>query len=60
VGATFSYELDLFGRLSGASNAAKLDAVGREGLLQSTRLAGSGRSGADLPATARASTPNAR
>ncbi|BEP61445.1 efflux transporter outer membrane subunit [Variovorax sp. V213] len=39
IGATFSYELDLFGRLSGASNAAKLDAAGREGLLQSTRLA---------------------
>ncbi|RQO47605.1 RND transporter [Variovorax sp. KBW07] len=39
AGATFSYELDLFGRLSGASNAAKLDAAGREALLQSTRLA---------------------
>jgi multidrug efflux system outer membrane protein len=39
IGATFSYELDLFGRLSGASNAAKLDAQSREALLQSTRLA---------------------
>ncbi|RUR69873.1 efflux transporter outer membrane subunit [Variovorax guangxiensis] len=39
IGATFSYEVDLFGRLSGASNAAKLDAAGREALLQSTRLA---------------------
>ncbi len=39
IGATFSYEVDLFGRLSGASNAAKLDAIGREALLQSTRLA---------------------
>lgn len=39
IGATFSYEVDLFGRLSGASNAARLDAAGREALLQSTRLA---------------------
>jgi multidrug efflux system outer membrane protein len=39
AGATFSYELDLFGRLSRASDAARLDAAGREALLQSTRLA---------------------
>ncbi|PIF73768.1 multidrug efflux system outer membrane protein [Variovorax sp. 54] len=39
IGATFSYEVDLFGRLSGAADAAKLDAAGREALLQSTRLA---------------------
>lgn len=38
AGAGFSYELDLFGRLSHASEAARLDAVAREGLLQSTRL----------------------
>ena len=39
IGATFSYEVDLFGRLSGAADAAKLDAAGREALRQSTRLA---------------------
>ncbi|GER11149.1 efflux transporter outer membrane subunit [Variovorax boronicumulans] len=39
IGATFSYEVDLFGRLSGTADAAKLDAAGREALLQSTRLA---------------------
>jgi len=33
-----SYEVDLVGRLSGASNAAALDAQAREALLQSTRL----------------------
>ncbi|MEJ8854684.1 efflux transporter outer membrane subunit [Variovorax robiniae] len=38
AGATVSYELDLFGRLSGASNAAALDAQSREALLQSARL----------------------
>ena len=36
--ASFSYELDLFGRLSQASDAARLDAASREALLQSTRL----------------------
>ena len=38
AGANVSYELDLFGRLSGASNAAALDADSREALLQSARL----------------------
>ncbi|MBU2285491.1 MAG: efflux transporter outer membrane subunit, partial [Gammaproteobacteria bacterium] len=38
AGANFSYELDLFGRLSRASDAARLDAESRAGLLQSTRL----------------------
>ncbi|MCM2326992.1 MAG: efflux transporter outer membrane subunit [Lysobacter sp.] len=38
AGATLSYELDLFGKLSRASEAARLDAEAREGLLQSTRL----------------------
>ncbi len=38
AGANFSYELDLFGRLSQASDAARLDAASREALLQSTRL----------------------
>jgi multidrug efflux system outer membrane protein len=38
VGANLSYEVDLFGRLSRASQAAALDAHAREGLLQSTRL----------------------
>lgn len=38
AGLDFSYELDLFGRLSKASDAARLDAESREGLLQSTRL----------------------
>jgi multidrug efflux system outer membrane protein len=38
AGVDFSYELDLFGRLSRASDAARLDAESREGLLQSTRL----------------------
>jgi outer membrane protein, multidrug efflux system len=38
VGANLGYELDLFGKLSRASNAATLDAQSREALLQSTRL----------------------
>jgi len=38
AGADLSYEVDLFGRLSHASQAAKLDARSREGLLQSARL----------------------
>ena len=39
AGANVSWELDLFGRLSGASNAAALDAGSREALLRSARLA---------------------
>ena len=38
AGASLSYELDLFGRLSRAQDAASLDAQAREALLQSTRL----------------------
>jgi outer membrane protein, multidrug efflux system len=38
AGVDLSYEVDLFGRLSHASEAATLDAQAREGLLQSTRL----------------------
>ena len=38
AGANLSYELDLFGRLARASDAATLDAKAREALLQSTRL----------------------
>ena len=38
TGASLSYELDLFGKLSGASNAALLDADGKEALLRSTQL----------------------
>jgi multidrug efflux system outer membrane protein len=38
AGATLSYELDLFGKLSRASEAAKLDAQAQAGLLESTRL----------------------
>ena len=38
TGADFSYEVDLFGRLSHATEAAKLDAQAQEGLLQSARL----------------------
>jgi outer membrane protein, multidrug efflux system len=38
AGVDFSYEVDLFGRLSHATEAAKLDAQAREGLLQSARL----------------------
>jgi multidrug efflux system outer membrane protein len=38
AGATLSYEVDLFGRLAKASDAARLDAQSREALLQSTRL----------------------
>src|SRR4029078_7743847 len=36
--AGISYEVDLFGRLAQATNAASLDAQSREALLQSTRL----------------------
>jgi multidrug efflux system outer membrane protein len=38
VSADLSYEVDLFGRLAGASRAAALDAQASQGLLQSTRL----------------------
>jgi outer membrane protein, multidrug efflux system len=38
AGATLGYELDLFGRLGKASDAARLDAQASEALLQSTRL----------------------
>uniref|UniRef100_UPI00289E5B27 TolC family protein n=1 Tax=Comamonas terrigena TaxID=32013 RepID=UPI00289E5B27 len=38
AGLNLSYELDLFGRLSKASDAARLDAQARAALLQSTRL----------------------
>ncbi|MDB5937859.1 MAG: efflux system, outer rane lipoprotein NodT family, partial [Polaromonas sp.] len=38
AGASLSYEVDLFGKLAGASNAASLDASAREALLRSTRL----------------------
>lgn len=38
AGLNLSYELDLFGRLSKASEAARLDAQARAALLQSTRL----------------------
>jgi len=38
AGASLSYELDLFGRLAKATDAAALDAKSREALLQSTRL----------------------
>jgi multidrug efflux system outer membrane protein len=38
LGASLSYEVDLFGRLLAASNAAAFDARARESLLQSTRL----------------------
>ena len=38
AGASLSYEVDLFGRLSRARDAASLDAQAREALLQSTRL----------------------
>jgi multidrug efflux system outer membrane protein len=38
AGVDLSYEVDLFGRLSHASQAASLDAGAREALLQSTRL----------------------
>ena len=37
-GANLSYELDLFGRIARAGDAARLDALAREALLQSTRL----------------------
>jgi outer membrane protein, multidrug efflux system len=38
AGATLSYEVDLFGRLAHASDAAALDAQAREALLRSTQL----------------------
>ena len=38
AGADLSYEVDLFGRLAAATDAATLDAQSREALLQSTRL----------------------
>lgn len=38
AGLNVSYELDLFGRLSQASDAARLDAQSQAALLQSTRL----------------------
>jgi multidrug efflux system outer membrane protein len=38
AGADLSYEVDFFGRLSRAAEAALLDAQARAGLLQSTRL----------------------
>ncbi len=38
VGANLGYEVDLFGKLARASDAAQLDAQARESLLQSTRL----------------------
>jgi multidrug efflux system outer membrane protein len=38
VGANLGYEVDLFGKLARASDAAGLDAQSREALLQSTRL----------------------
>ncbi|HEY1393770.1 MAG TPA: efflux transporter outer membrane subunit, partial [Methylibium sp.] len=38
AGANLSYEVDLFGRLARARDAAALDAQAREALLQSTRL----------------------
>ncbi|MGM9491936.1 efflux transporter outer membrane subunit [Ideonella sp. YS5] len=38
VSATLSYEVDLFGRIAKASDAARLDAAASEALLQSTRL----------------------
>jgi multidrug efflux system outer membrane protein len=38
AGASLSYEVDLAGRLAGASNAAALDARSREALLRSTQL----------------------
>ena len=38
IGAGFSYEVDLFGKLAQATKASTLDAQSREALLQSTRL----------------------
>jgi multidrug efflux system outer membrane protein len=38
LGATASWEPDLFGRIAKATDAAKLDAQSREALVQSTRL----------------------
>lgn len=39
AGLNVAYEVDLFGRISQGVDAARLDAEGREALLQSTRLA---------------------
>jgi multidrug efflux system outer membrane protein len=39
AGLNLSYEVDLFGRISQAADASRLDAEGLEALLQSTRLA---------------------
>jgi len=38
TGLNLSYEVDLFGKLSGASDAASLDATSRDALLRSTQL----------------------
>jgi multidrug efflux system outer membrane protein len=38
AGVNLSYEVDLFGKLSGSANAAALDAASREALLHSTQL----------------------
>ena len=38
AGANLGYEVDLFGKLSRTTDAARLDAAAREGLLQSARL----------------------
>ena len=38
LGASFSYEADLFGRVAQATRASELDASSREALLQSARL----------------------
>lgn len=38
VGANLSYEVDFFGKLARAEDAARLDAQSRDALLQSTRL----------------------
>jgi len=38
AGANLSYEVDLFGKLSGATDAASLDAKSRDALLRSTQL----------------------
>jgi multidrug efflux system outer membrane protein len=53
AGATFSYEVDLFGRLSGASDAAGSMRRPR-GAAAEHAPAGAGRGGADLPGLARA------
>ena len=62
AGLNLSYEVDLFGRISQAADASRLDAEGREALLQhAAGRAGRGRT--DLSATARAgrrARPDAR